>query len=320
MENKTQILETPANTDKISKYNDNNNDYKINKKDNVFKRLWKYFTTYEKCWLLVLTVIAIVMSILLPESDTNGISGIVITIFYCLDVIIGNLCELLYSKQNRWSFMIYNLVELIEIAILIMLRARFASMAVAIFFWIPAHTVSFFNWKKHKDEKDSTKTVVRQLKPWQSVVMLLVCLAWTAGIGYLMAAFGPETNFYSSALIEKIVAYADACLSIISILDGVLMFFRFKEAWVIWYAYIIIETVVNIISGQWILLVYKIGYATNTAYGYICWSKYIKNRSKNKQAEKDDKTDSETKNNIENNTVTEIAETENSSENNTENN
>lgn len=278
MEKNKQILETKANTDKLSKYNDSNNDYKLNKKESVFKRLWKYFTTYEKCWLLVLTITAIVMSILLPESDANGISGIVITIFYCLDVIFGNLCELLSSKQSRWSFMIYNLVELIEIAVLIMLRARFASMAVAIFFWIPAHTISFFNWKKHTDEKDSTKTVVRQLKPWQSALMIIICLAWTAGIGYLMAAFGPETNFYASPLIEKIVAYADACLSIISILDGILMLFRFKEAWIIWYAYIIIETFVNIISGQWILLVYKVGYLSNTIYGYIVWTKYIKNR------------------------------------------
>lgn len=251
------------------------------KKQNIFSRLLNYFTTYEKCWLITLTIIAIVMSFLLPEEDTNGISGILITIFYCFDVILGNLCELLTSKQSRWSFMIYNIVEFIEIAVLIMIRARFASMAIAIFFWIPAHTISFFRWNKHKDKNDQTKTVVRTLKPWQSIIMILLCIVWTLGVGYLMVAFAPETNFFTSPIIEKIVAYSDACLSIISIIDGILLLFRFKEAWWIWYLYIAIETMVNIISGQWILLVYKIGYLTNTTYGLIKWNKYIKNNTTN---------------------------------------
>ncbi len=249
------------------------------RKQNIFSRLFNYFTTYEKCWFISLTLLAIVMSILLPEEDANGISGIAITILYCFDVILGNMCELLTSKQSRWSFMLYNIVELIEIAVLIMIKARFASMAVAILFWIPAHTVSFFNWNKHKDKQESSKTVVRSLKPWQSFVMLGVCVIWTLGIGYIMAAYGPETTFFETPLAEQMTAYADACLSIISIIDGILLLFRFKEAWIIWYVYVAIETFVNIISGQWILLVYKVGYLTNTTYGLIMWNKYIKKRA-----------------------------------------
>jgi nicotinamide mononucleotide transporter len=29
-------------------------------------------------------------------------------------------------------------------------------------------------------------------------------------------------------------------------------------------------------AGQWVLLPLKVGYLTNTTYGYIKWSKYIK--------------------------------------------
>jgi nicotinamide mononucleotide transporter len=32
--------------------------------------------------------------------------------------------------------------------------------------------------------------------------------------------------------------------------------------------------------GQWVLLVLKAGYFTNTTYGYIKWTKYIKNKEK----------------------------------------
>ena len=61
-----------------------------------------------------------------------------------------------------------------------------------------------------------------------------------------------------------------------SIIDGILMFFRSNESWWTWYLYIAVETAINIISGQWILLVYKLGYLTNTTYGIIKWTKYIK--------------------------------------------
>jgi len=34
----------------------------------------------------------------------------------------------------------------------------------------------------------------------------------------------------------------------------------------------------NILMGQWVLLVLKAGYFTNTTYGYIKWTKYIKQK------------------------------------------
>ena len=32
----------------------------------------------------------------------------------------------------------------------------------------------------------------------------------------------------------------------------------------------------NILAGQYVLLVLKLGYFTNTTYGYIKWSRYIR--------------------------------------------
>lgn len=242
----------------------------------LLTRIKEYFTTYEKLWMLTITVLAIVMSILLPEDDANGVSGIVITVLYLFDVIIGSFCELLFSKQNKWGFLIYNLVEVIEITVMIILRTRFASLAVALFYWIPAHTLGFFQWRKFMDTKEKEKTVVRRLKTWQTVLIMVLTVVWTCVIGYFVAKYSPDTDFYSSSKIEVAVAYLDACLSIMSIIDGILMFFRSRESWWTWYLYIIVETIVNIISGQWILLVYKFGYLTNTTYGLVVWTRYIR--------------------------------------------
>lgn len=255
-------------------------DTELNIESQRRKNLWEwlkgYFTTYEKFWMLSMVALTIALAVIFPEDDTNGVSGLVITILYVFDVLIGLLCELLFSKQNKWGFLIYNIVEVIEIVTMIILRTRFASMAVAMFYWIPAHTLGFFQWRRFRDKKDSNKTVVRRLKVWQTVLIFALTIIWTLGIGYLVAKYSPETDFYSNDILIKVIAYMDACLSIMSIIDGILMFFRSRESWWTWYLYIAVETAINIISGQWILLVYKLGYLTNTTYGLIKWTKYIK--------------------------------------------
>ena len=54
---------------------------------------------------------------------------------------------------------------------------------------------------------------------------------------------------------------------------------RFREQWIAWYICTLLETAINILSGQYILLILKAGYLTNTTYGYIKWTKYIKSHN-----------------------------------------
>lgn len=250
------------------------------KNEGLLKKIRNYFSIFEIVWFVSLTLATIVVSILFPEESANGVSGTIITILYLIDVILAIFCELLTSKQSKWSLMLYNVVELFEIIIMIILKARFASLAVSIFFWVPVHTLSFINWDKHTDKNNNNVTVVRSLKWYQSILIVVLGIIWTLVVGYLLAAYGPETDFYSSELIEKIVAYLDACCSAVSVANGVLLFFRYKENWLVWFIYVMFETAINIITGQWILLILKIGYFTNTVYGYLKWTKYIDKKNK----------------------------------------
>lgn len=45
-----------------------------------------------------------------------------------------------------------------------------------------------------------------------------------------------------------------------------------------WHISTILEAILNSMAGQWILLVLKAGYLTNTTYGDIQWTNYIKKR------------------------------------------
>jgi len=139
------------------------------KKQNWFVRFWNYFTTYEKIWFLSILVLSIVFAFVFPEDDVNGVNGKIIMCLYLADIILNISCELLISKQSRWNFIISLGVELTEIATLIVLASRFATMAVTIFFWIPIDIISFINWSRHKDKQEEDLTVVRTLKWWQSL-------------------------------------------------------------------------------------------------------------------------------------------------------
>ncbi len=240
------------------------------------KKIWNYFTTYEKSWVISIVVLSIIITILFPSMvDGLGVSPIIIMGLYLADIFLNILCELLIAKQSRWNFIVSLLVEITEIATLIVLAERFATMTVTIFFWIPIDIISFINWNKHKDDDKKEITEVRSLKGWQQALVILAIVVWTFGVGYLLTVISPDGLLESNSIEDTLVCYFDAFCSAVGICNGLFILFRFKEQWIAWYICTVLETAMNIIMGQWVLLVLKAGYLTNTTYGCIKWSIYI---------------------------------------------
>lgn len=236
----------------------------------------RQFTTYEKSWFLSIMVLATIFSVLFPEESANGVNGIIIMWLYLLDTFLNILCELLISKQSRYNFLVSVFVEIVEIAISLVLMYRFATLATTLFFWLPIDIISYINWSRHKDQDEEELTVVRRLKGWQEVLVISGIVVWTLVIGYLISGLDIATDFYNNQTIETAVIYIDACASAVGIANGLFIFFRFREQWIAWYICAALEAAINIISGQFVLLILKLGYFTNTTYGYIKWTKYIK--------------------------------------------
>lgn len=238
----------------------------------------KCFSTYEKIWFISIMTLACIVSIIAPEESANGVNGIVIMLLYLLDTFFNILCELLISKQSRYNFLVSLLVEITEILISVVLMYRFASMAVTLLFWIPIDIISFINWSKHKDEEDDSLTVVRKLSSIQEIIVILIIIIYTMIVGYFISGLNIKTDFVSND-IKTIIIYLDACCSAVGIANGVFILLRLKEQWFAWYVFAFIEMIINILSGQYVLLILKIGYFTNTTYGYLKWNKYIKDHS-----------------------------------------
>lgn len=241
----------------------------------------KFFTRYEKIWFISIMIIAGVISILFPEEEANGFNGNLIMFLYLFDTFLNILCELLISKQSRINFLVSVLVEIIEIILCIVLMYRFATLAVTLFFWLPIDIISFINWSKHKDEEKEELTVVRKLKGYQEVLVIIGIIVWTFVVGYLISGLNISTDFFVDKNLEKLIIYLDASASAVGVANGLFIYFRLREQWIAWYVCSIIDTVINILSGQYVLLVLKLGFFTNTTYGLIKWNKYIKEHSAN---------------------------------------
>lgn len=253
-------------------------------KENFLKRMWNYFTTYEKIWFLSIIVLSVVFAFVFPEEDVNGVNGGIIMALYLADIVLNISCELLISKQSRWNFVVSFFVEICEIVTLILIASRFATMAVTIFFWIPCDIISFVMWSKHKDKEKKELTVVRKLNWWQCALVVAAIAAWTVGVGYLLSLIELDGILPFGSVLKDVECYLDACASAVGIANGLFILFRYREQWIAWYICCALEIALNIILGQWVLLVLKAGYLTNTTYGYIKWTKYINNKAQTEPA------------------------------------
>ncbi len=241
------------------------------------KNLWDYFTLYEKVWFFSILILAFIFAFLFPEEDVNGVNGSLIMGLYLLDTFLNILCELLISKQSKWNFIVSIFVELAEIAICVVLSYRFATMASTLFFWLPIDIISFINWHRHPDRQEEELTEVRKLSGLLEVLVIAAIVIWTVVVGGFLSDLNLVTDLFGgNRTLEVIVCYLDACASAVGIANGVFILLRYREQWIAWYICSLLEAAINIISGQFVLLVLKVGYLTNTTYGYIKWSKYIK--------------------------------------------
>ena len=251
------------------------------KKQNKLVQLWNYFSIYEKCWFFGITILAFVFAFLFPEEDIGGVNGKVIMTLYLVDIFANILCELLLSKQSKWNFAVSLIVEITEIVICIVCAYRFATMAVTIFFWIPVDIASFFMWNRHKDREKKEVTEVRRLNGWQEALLIAGIVIWTIVVGYVLTLIDVEEGILSdNPTLLKVVCYLDACCSAVGIVNGLAIMFRYAEQWIAWLISTLLETAINIISGQWVLLVLKAGYLSNTIYGLVRWNLYINKKEK----------------------------------------
>ncbi len=253
-------------------------------------RLWNYFTTYEKIWLFSLCTLGVLFACLFPEDDGAFTWLKVIELI----VIVGGCsCELLLSKQSKWafivSFVLYDLTQIIVYTF----NGYYISAFFEIVFWVPILFISFHFWSKWQDKEKSELTAVKEINLKRDLIIFLSVLMASITVGLLFLyidelalKFSDAISSVITAIIPSATAYEsglssywhlDALANTFSVCNGLFLVLRFKEQWIPWIGVALVEAVMWILSGQYIMLILSLGYLMNSTYGLIMWQKYIKN-------------------------------------------
>lgn len=232
-----------------------------------FVKLWKYYSTYEKIWLISICTIGILLGIFFPE-DPNQPSWL--RVVEIIVIIGGCSCELLLSKQSKWAFVVSFFLYDITQTIVYIANGFYISALFELIFWMPILWISFYLWGKQTDSENKTLTVVKKVNYTRDLLIFLGVLLASVLTGILFTYIGGIFEGMSEYW------YLDALANAFSVCNGLFLIFRFREQWIPWIGVALVEAVLWILSGQYIMLVLSVGYLMNSLYGLIMWRKYIK--------------------------------------------
>lgn len=241
-------------------------------KNKSLKSFIKSFNPFEITWLLSVVVLLAVFITLFPDAMFDDSSNILIVVCSTISIIANPICELMISKQSRFNFLVSIVfIEITEMIIYFSLNL-YSCALVSLLFWVPIDFVSFFKWKKNTDNQDENITKVKKLNWWQDILIIVAIAAFSFSVGYLLSLI-PECED----------TYLDAFVSALGMANGILLLFRYSEQWFAWFAYLIFDAILWIISGHYIMLITIVAMLINTVYGFVKWLIYIKKEKALKQ-------------------------------------
>jgi len=232
-----------------------------NKVPNLLKKslhkLNNFFTLYEKIWLSFFILMGVLVAILTKDS-----------FLFLIVLIAGLTMELTLAKRSKWCFL-FVFINSTGLIIIGLITGLYSEVLINALFWIPYAIIGFILWNKNLDKaenKDLTK--VASLKTWQTLsiiaAIVIVALLWSNVLN----------------LMDGTHTVLDAFSSFFQLATGILILLRLKQQWLFWIGYIIVSATIWILLNQWIMLVISFGYLSNSIYGLISWSKYIKKHNK----------------------------------------
>ena len=240
------------------------------KKKGTFLSFLKSFNKFELIWFFSVIVILTLAMIFIPDLVLEDNSTTLVVVCSIVSIIANPICELMISKQSKYNFLVsIAFIEITEMIIYMSLNL-YSCALVSLLFWVPIDIASFIRWNKNKDEQNEDLTKVKKLNWWQDILIVLGIAAFSFVVGWLLSLI-PECED----------SYMDAFVSALGMANGILLLLRYNEQWFAWFAYLIFDAVLWIISGHYIMLITVIAMMINTIYGFVKWIKYIKSKKAN---------------------------------------
>lgn len=203
-------------------------------------------------WLAILTIVGGGLSIVLA----NGLFDI--SIFFS-----GILCVALIATGRREGYLI-GLYNSVSYSILAYGNGLFGEVYLNLFFFIPTGVIGYLMWQRHSDK--SKTVIMRQLSWLQRLIVAVVCISSTVGLGFLLGLNSDQNT-----------PFIDASTNVLSVIATFLMMWRFKEQWLL---YIILNVITIVMwglrqmaggeSSDLMILMWSL-FLINAIFGYWRW-------------------------------------------------
>ena len=230
-----------------------------------FKTFLRGFTTYQKCYLIIVLLLTAAFIIFFPELMLEESDSAFVLTCSVISVLANPVCELLISKQSRWNFIVSVIfVEIPEI-ILSFALGWYTLAAITLIFWMPIDIASFVKWTRHPDAEEDELTVVKRLTWKQDALALLAIFAFGFGVGSLISLIPGASD-----------SYLDALTAAFGMANGILLLLRYSEQWYAWFITLILYVILYAASGSYILLITIAAMLVNTCYGFGKWLRYTR--------------------------------------------
>lgn len=214
------------------------------------KKFFDSLDTFEKCWLIVSTLILFGVELYFDDS----LIGIIATLTGILNVVL-----VAKGSMLNYAFGIVNTVLYTIIAY----KAGYGGDFVTfLFYYIPLQFVGIYAWRNHIEE-DTNLEDVKKMSVMQLIMSVLILVIGT----YVTMLILPLITDLFNMPINQL-PFVDAFTTFAGIFAGILMIKRYQEQWYIW-------IFVNI--GSVIMWVTMIGQDETAVAMIVMWGAYLVN-------------------------------------------
>lgn len=211
------------------------------------------WSLYERLWLCLFTLIALIVNLLSGESP-----------FGLLVFLSGVLCVILAAKGSLLNYPV-GMLNTLGYAWLSYQNGLYGEMGLNLFFFVPMNLAGLFLWRRHM--QGGAVRMRRMHLP----AVLLAALGCAGGI--LAMGFG------LSCIPGQNSPYIDAATNVLSVAATILMVRRYREQW---FAYLALNaftvfmwalrTAAGSPEGPLMLVMWS-AYLINAVYGLRVWSR-----------------------------------------------
>ena len=173
---------------------------------------------------------------------------------------IAGVISVVLCSQKKLSFYFWGILQLVTILI-ISYQTGLPGKVLENGFYLLTMLVGLLVWNKHQED-NNTRTESMAFADYAILAIFIPLLIY--GVSMLVSFFGSEQPIL------------DALTTVIGIVAQIMLIFRIKEQWILWFALDIIQTILYFAIGQPIMAVMYIAWTVNCVYGWYNWNKQSK--------------------------------------------